>query len=335
MMHRRTFAAGALALACAPFAARPQQPARTYRLAFYTPTASIAEMVEGRFLYMRGFFTELRRLGFVEGQNLVVLRFTAEGYPDRNESIAREIIAAAPDVIVCQGDAMPRVLLDLTRTIPIVVQGVSNILELLRMPSLARPGRNLTGFSADAGPEMHGKRLQFLKELAPRARRLAYLGPQSGLIADVRTILTAAAATLGVELVTHGMEGPYDEANFRAAFARIAADRVDGIYLGASNPVVVNRHLIVDLVAALGVPAIYVNRQLAEAGGLMSYANSPDELNRGVAEYVVRILDGENPADLPIQLPRRFEFIINLKTARALGLTIPENLLVFATEVIE
>jgi putative tryptophan/tyrosine transport system substrate-binding protein len=128
---------------------------------------------------------------------------------------------------------------------------------------------------------------------------------------------------------------PYDEPNYRATFARIAADRVDGLYVAPNNAFNAHRNLVVDLVTALGVPAIYADRILAEAGGLMSYGYIFDELNRGGAGYVARILNGDSPADLPIQLPTRFELVINLKTARALGLTIPESLLVFATEVIE
>jgi putative tryptophan/tyrosine transport system substrate-binding protein len=199
MMLRRDLlslgATGALAFAVAPQMARAQQPGRVYRMAFYTPTRPVSEMTEeSSYRTLRTFLPELRRLGFIEGRNLVMLRFSAEGYPDRTESIARDIIRAQPDIIVSDGGTnMARILLGLTDTIPIVLLGGADWMALGLTRSLARPGRNLTGFATAAGLEMHGKRLQFLKEAVPGAKRLAYLGSETSIEADRKILLDAAA----------------------------------------------------------------------------------------------------------------------------------------------
>jgi putative tryptophan/tyrosine transport system substrate-binding protein len=334
MMNRRTFAASAALLAAAPFMARAQQRGRTYRIVWHSPSLPVAEMTEALVPNQRVFYTELRRLGFTEGRNLEVLRFSAEGDSSRNAGIAHEIVRAQPDVAVIIGEVLPEILLGLTDNIPIVVPGVTDLVASGLAQSVARPGRNLTGFDSDAGLEMHGKRLQLLKDVVPGARRIVYLGGMTGW-ARVSNVMREAAAALRVDLVLHPIAGPYDEAMFRVAFSRLAADRPDAIYVAPSNPINVYRRLVVDLTAALGVPAIYGHRLLSDAGGLMSYAGYDDDIWHGAAGYVARILNGEKAGDLPIQLPTRFEFIINLKTARSLGLKIPESLLVFATEVIE
>jgi putative ABC transport system substrate-binding protein len=343
MIARRTFATGALALAAAPLAARAQVPGKTYRVASWDRARAPSEITEaaGRVTY-RAFYQELRRLGFVEGRNLVVERYGDEGRVDRHETTAKQIVETRPDVIVTYGPVALRILLGFTTSIPIVFPAMDDPLALGLVTSIARPGGNFTGFALDAGFEVFGLRLQCLKETAPMARRLGYLISRVHLAEwnagskqlNEETFRTFAVK-LGVELVVQAMDGPYDEAAYRQAFADFVRRDVGGIYIGPSAEFLVNSKLVSRIANDTGLPTIYDFRNFADDGGLISYGVNLEDNYRKAAGYVARILNGEKPADLPIQQPTKFDIVVNLKTARSLGIALPESILLRAAEFIE
>jgi putative tryptophan/tyrosine transport system substrate-binding protein len=334
-MRRRTFAAGALALAAAPGAARAQTPGRTYRIAVWNIGRPVAELgPEGAPIY-RAFFAELRRLGFVEGRNLVVQRYGSEGRTATYESTAREIVDAGRDAIVPNGIIPARLLLALTTTIPVVVPSTSDPIASGLVSSLARPAGIVTGFSLDGGNELDGLKLQLLREALPGASRFAWL--TTHLLAISRSLdhLRQAADRLKVELVVQAMPGPFDEPSYRAMFADLLRQSVHAFVVGGSAEHLANAKLIVDGAFATRLPALYPGREFADAGGLMVYGANLADNYRKAAGYVARILNGEKAGDLPFQQPTVFDFVVNLKTAKALGITLPESIMIRATEVIE
>jgi putative tryptophan/tyrosine transport system substrate-binding protein len=337
VIGRRTFSSGALALAAAPLAARAQVPGKTYRIAVWATARPVTELNEDSpSLGYRAFFRELRRLGFVEGQNLIVQRYSSGGRSSEYAVTAREIVNTRPDVIVTVGIVGLRLLLSLTGAIPIVAPATADPLAAGLVRSLARPEANLTGFTIDGGLEINGLRLQLIKEAAPRNARLAFLTTSyAAAVPGMLDLNRGAAAALGIDLSVHAMDGTFDEINFRTTFARIAAERVGGIHVGSATELIANLRVIVALAAEHRIPAIYESREFVEAGGLMSYGVDLGDNWRKGAGYVARILHGAKPSDLPIQQPTTFEVLVNLKTAKALGITLPESIMIRATEVIE
>jgi putative tryptophan/tyrosine transport system substrate-binding protein len=283
--------------------------------------------------YLVTFHQGLSETGWVEGQNLTIEYRWAEDHYDRLPALAADLVGRKVDVIVVRG-GLPAVLAakNATSTILIVFTGVSDPVEAGLVASLARPGGNLTGFSPFQF-ELMPKRLELLTELAPQARVIALLvnpnEPRTeGLIRDMQE----AARAKGVQLpvLKAAAEGEID-----AAFASLADLHADALVLGP-DPLFNNRR---DQIAALAsrhaVPALSPWRELAAAGGLISYGASFTTISRQVGVYAGRILKGEKPADLPVQRPTRFELVVNLKTAKALGLTVPPSILARADEVIE
>jgi putative tryptophan/tyrosine transport system substrate-binding protein len=334
-INRRTFTAGALALAAAPFTARAQAPARTYRIALWHTAEPVSNMVaNGNYRY-HALLQELRRLGLVEGRNLIVDHYSGEGRTETYPSIARTIVASNPDVIIPNGDILSRLVMNLTSRIPIVCPGLGDPAGTGLVQSLARPGSNLTGFTVSAGNQMLGLRLQILKEMVPNTKRLAYLATQLAYFPDQARVLRESAAALEVEFVEVVMSGVYDEANYRGAFGELVRRRVDAVLVSGSSEHTTHRQLVVDLAAASRLPTMYAYRDFTEVGGLISYGPNNADNYRKAAGYTVRILNGEKPGDLPVQQPTVFDFIVNLKTAKALGMTIPETIMIRATEVIE
>jgi putative tryptophan/tyrosine transport system substrate-binding protein len=328
--------ASALAFSAAPLGARAQGPRRMARIAIWSGAAPLADMREDSDRpYWRAFLRELRVLGLVEGRNLAVERYTAEGRPERYDEIAARIAASRPDVIVPVGETLVRPMLARSTAIPIVVPTFSDPVVYGFVPSLARPGGNLTGFTNDGGVELGGLRLQLLKEAVPRARRLACLATVGTFFDSMAAVLDRAAAQLGVSLRLHTMTGPFDAPAYGAAFAELAADGVEGVYLTISTEHLVNRGAIIALTAAGRLPALYAQRDFVDDGGLICYGANLVENYRKAAGYVLRVLNGEKPGDLPVQQPTRFDCIVNLKTARALGIQLPESIMIRATEVIE
>jgi putative tryptophan/tyrosine transport system substrate-binding protein len=333
---RREVIAGSGAIVAAPLMARAQVPGRTWRIAAWHVSempASLAGDGQGRF---HGFFQDLRRLGFVEGTNLTIDRYATEGRVDRYEATARQIVESRPNLIVSFSGPGTIMLLGMTRSIAIVQPSLSDPVAAGFVQSLARPGGNLTGFTIDGGLEIGGLRVQMLKEAEPSIGRIAYLTtPTTQADRAGFSLYEQAAGRFGIEFQVYAMERGYDEPGYRAVFAEFARRGVDSLYVSPAAEHISNRKPIIGLTAAAKLPAIYTYREYADDGGLMSYGASLADNYRKAAGYVARILNGERPGDLPIQQPTVFDFVVNVKTAKALGITLPESIMIRATEVIE
>jgi putative ABC transport system substrate-binding protein len=280
----------------------------------------------------------LRELGYVEGRNLVLEWRFSEGRDERFADFAAEFVRLKVDLIVTVSNPGALAAKKATTTIPIVMVASVSPERIGLVASLARPGGNVTGMSLDAGPEIAGKMLQLLKETVPKVVRVATLAssptgvwfdPKSG--APVREI-DAASQGLRLTLIPLVARSPDD---FAGAFAAAAHGRAEALLVDSSNLAFVHRHLIVESAAKQRLPAVYPLPQFADAGGLMAYSVESKDLLRRAAAYVDKILNGAKPADLPVEQPTKFELVINLKTAKALGLTIPPSVLGRADRVIE
>jgi putative ABC transport system substrate-binding protein len=282
---------------------------------------------------MQAFQQGLRDLGYVEGQNLVMAYRYAEGKAERLRDHAAELVQLPVDVIVAVGASGTRAAQRATRTIPIVMTGNYDPVGEGFVASLARPGGNITGLS-NLRAELIGKQLEFLKETVPQSTRIAVLAnPASPGYAPLLHNLTVVAEAL--KLALHVVELHRAE-ELDTAFAPMIRAGADALVVFAEPQLITPlRGRIADLAATSRLPAMYDGKLYVEAGGLMSYGPSPPERFRRVAYYVDRILKGANPADLPVEQPTTFELVINLKAARALGLTMPPSLLFQAAEVIQ
>jgi putative tryptophan/tyrosine transport system substrate-binding protein len=273
----------------------------------------------------------LASLGYVEGQNIVLQERWSEGQADRLPSLAAELVRLNIDVIVAASTPAARAARQATKTIPIVLTLVTDPVGDGFAASLARPGGNVTGLSM-MHPELSGTRLALLKDIVPKASRVAVLrSPSTPLYEQLLRETEVAARTLGVQLQVVVVRDP---AEFDNAFATLTRDHAQAL-LWLPDPMFRN-HLrrILDLTAKSRLPALYWSKEPVEAGGLVSYGANIPEMYRHAAIFVDKILKGAKPADLPVEQPTTFELVINLKTAQALGLTIPPMLLFQATEVI-
>ena len=333
-MRRREFMAGLAATG----AARPglaQQPAKQHRIAVISPAIPAAQITEAEGgPPWRAVFGELRRLGYVEGQNLIVERYSAEGRRERYADLARQVVASNPDLIIVPTLVMTRPIFEATDTIPIVAALGADPVAYGLVASLARPGRNLTGVSSETGVEVWGKRLQLLKETVPAVSKVAYLSVQINWETPIAKHLRETSRRLGVSLVGMDAAAGVPE-ELQRVFAAASQDSPDAILVSGIGDLYAHRELVVQLAAKYRLPAIYSYRVQAEAGGLMAYASDNDEVFRRVADYAAQILNGTRPAEMPIYQATRYELVINLKAANALGLTIPSAILAQADEVIE
>ena len=329
-MRRREFIAllgGAAAIR--PLAARAQQSSRMRRVGVLMGGAESDPPQQAR---VAAFRQGLRDLKWIEGVNTQLdIRYGA-GDAARINAIATELVALAPDVIHVTVSPATRALKLATQTIPIIFAGVADPVGDGFVASLARPGANITGFSsADAG--LGGKWLQLLKEIAPGVTRAAVIhNPDTAPHALFLPAQEAEAASLGVTLIRAAVR---DRAGIESAVAALARDPGGGIVVIPDIFMSLNRDLIVASAARHRVPAVYFNRTFADGGGLMAYGPDYVDISRRSAAYVDLILKGAKPADLPVQNPVKFEFVLNLKTAQALGLTVPTALIARADEVIE
>ena len=336
-MRRREFIrlAGGAATASVswPLAVHAQPGGKVSRVGLIFTTSPIAEMAGPDPIHplVKSFVRTLRILGYIEGQNLVLERRSAEGRFERFRAIVAELVGRQIDVIVTVGDEMAIEAKRVTTTVPIVMATSTDPVGAGIVASLARPGGNVTGFTVNAGPEIEAKRLQLLKEAVPQMSRVAYLGTVSDWESDEAKSIRNAARTLGVTLV-HAAHSP---TNYADAFALIIRERPHALFVARSPVNYANRRLIAAFAAEHRMPSSSPNRELAEAGGLMSYGASVSDLFRRAAGQVDKILKGVTPANLPVEQPTSFELVINLKTAKALGLEIPPALLISADEVIE
>jgi len=323
----------ALALLAAPLAAEAQQADRIYRVALVYTTAPVSEMVgpEPIHPYPRAFLGSLRALGYEEGRNLEYIPRSAEGKFERLGTILTEVVGLGVDVIVAPGDEIPRRAKEITRTVPFVMMSFTDPVELGLVSSFARPGGNFTGLTRTTSPEIEGKRLELLKEALPQISRVSYLGTEKEWKNPVGLSARNAARALGVTL----LYAAHTPADYTDAFARIVAERPDALLVAQNTPNFAHRRRIVNFVIGNRLPSIFHYREAVEAGALMSYGADLADLYRRAAGYVDKILRGAKPGDLPVERPTEFEFLINRKTARALGLTIPPSVLLRANRVIE
>jgi putative ABC transport system substrate-binding protein len=329
-MDRRMFigtaAVGALMLSSRANAQRGEKLPRVALVANNVPVAEMAADLNAR-AFMHG----LRDLALVEGRNIVIERRSAEGRYERFPSLMQELLALQVAVIVGAGPAI-RAARRSTDTIPIVVVGDDFVVWDGSAASLARPGRNVTGLTAEVGT-MNGKRLQLLTEAAPKASRVAFLGFSSRPTdRSWRPATEAAALALGLTLSWVAADTPEE---LEAALVVVANDRPDALFV---NRTIVNDnhpHRISEFATRLRLPTFFHFRNGPEAGGLMSYGANWADLWRRAATFVDKILKGAKPGELPIEQPTKFDLVINLKTAKALGLTIPQLLLQRADEVIQ
>jgi putative tryptophan/tyrosine transport system substrate-binding protein len=307
--------------------AEAQQPAKVSRIGFLFGTSRSA--ISAR---TEAFQQGLRELGYVEGKNIVIEWRSAEGKPDRLPSVSAELVRLKVDVIVTGGGPATLAAKQATSTIPIVLANDPDPVDNGIVASLAQPGGNITGLSTLA-PEISGKQLELLKETVPRLSRVAVLWSSTRLgYSQMGKEVELAAAGLKVKIQYLDVLGPKDiDTAFQAAI-QWRADAVLSLMSGVVNPY---RTETAKLAVKSRLPAIYRNREDVEAGGLMSYGVTVTNLDRRAATYVDKILKGRKPADLPVEQPTKFEFIINLKAAKAIGLTIPPNVLVRADRVIK
>jgi putative tryptophan/tyrosine transport system substrate-binding protein len=304
-----------------------QQATKIPRIGFLG--ASSASALAAR---IEAFRQGLRELGYVEGKNIVIEWRSAEGKLDRLSALAAELVRLKVDVIVTTGPSPTRPAKEATSTIPIVMAFDNDPVGNGFVVSLARPGGNITGLSTLA-PEISGKQLELLKEIVPKLSRVAVLG-DSTLAGNAQALkeVELAAGTFGVKVQYLDVRGPKDiETVFRAA-NKGRADAVVVLTSPVFNPY---RTEIADLAVKNRLPAIYSTPEFVEDGGLMTYGVSLNDLYRRAARYVDKILKGAKPGDLPVEQPKKFEFIINLKTAKQINLTIPPNVLARADRVIK
>jgi putative ABC transport system substrate-binding protein len=309
------------------FPAEAQQPGKVPRIGYLTGArlSAIANRTEA-------FRQGLGELGYVEGKNIVIEWRAAEGNFDRLPALAAELVRLNVNVIVTGGAAATRPAKEATAMIPIVMTQDDDPVATGFVASLARPGGNITGLSTLA-PERGGKRLELLKEIVPRLSRVAVFGTSTEPgNAQMLKEIELDAGTLGIKLQYRDVLSLKDIGN---AFRAAAKERAGAVLMEVSGPITnPHRREIADLAVKNRLPVIYGRREPVEAGGLMSYGVSVDDLDRRAATYVDKILKGAKPADLPVEQPKKFEFIVNLKAAKQIGLIIPPNVLARADKVI-
>jgi putative ABC transport system substrate-binding protein len=332
---RRRFLRGSLALAglglvsgCGTLPLPGHQAARLRRIGLLTSGSLTSDVA-----WVEAFRQGLGELGYVEGQSIAIEYRYGEGKTERYPALATELVEREVEAIVVGGATAASAATQVTALMPLVMTNVTDPVTLGLVPSLARPGGNLTGLS-NMSPELSAKRLELLKEIVPQLARVAVLGdPSSPSHPPQWRDTESAARSLGVQV--HSVEVREPEPNFAGAFSAIASYRADALVTLSQPLLNVYRQQIVDFTATRQMPAMFDRREFVDVGGLMSYGAHIPDLYRRAATYVDKILKGSKPADLPVEQPIRFEFVINLETAQALGLTIPQSVLQQATELIE
>jgi putative ABC transport system substrate-binding protein len=330
-MQRRTFMAlvsgGLLA---APLAAQAQPAGKVPRVGYLSVLSRSGPQVQR---YLDAFLQELRELGYVEGQSIVIEYRWAEGKVERLPELAAELVRLKVDVLVASGGVpVAQAAQQATKAIPIIMTGPADPVSAGLVASLPRPGGNITGL-AIISHELVGKELELLRELVPKVSRVAVLwNPANpGNTLQLRAA-EASARALGVRLQPLEARGPGE---IDRALAAMTRERAGALLVLLDSMLLAQRERIADLAAKNRLPAVYGLRLHVDAGGLMAYAANQLDVSRRVASYVDRILKGAKPADLPVEQPTKFELVINLKAAKALGLTIPQSLLLRADEVIQ
>jgi putative ABC transport system substrate-binding protein len=332
-MRRRDFIGGIVSSSILPGrASRAQPSANPRRIAIVAPWHSIQEL--GRNPVYRAFLDELARLGFVEGENLIVDRYSGDGKQDGYPELARTVVSKNPEAILTGAGPMTLALKSATRSIPIVTI-IGDPVAWGLAANLARPGGNVTGVTVDAGIELHGKRLGLLREIRPDASRIAYLAsssawkqPQGAMVREA-----AGASRLSLTLVDLGSE--LNGAAYEKAFASIDWTKADVMLVSDEPEHLSNSKTLVDLALGVRIPTCYPFRDLVIAGGLMAYYRDLLDAFRQLAAQMAQILSGQNPAEIPFRQPTNFRLSVNLKTAQKIGVVLPQTILVSAQEVIE
>jgi len=323
----KRLAAGLLALTlaplAAPLAAEAQPPTKVPRIGVLWPVSDDPTL--------EAFRQGLRSLGYIEGQNLLIEYRYAGGKDALLPDLAAQLVHLNPDVILTWTVVGARVAKQATATIPIVSGSMSDPVAAGLVASLARPGGNLTGLTS-LTPQLSAKRLQLISEVVPGLPRVAVLSTPNPTAQLGLRETEVAARSLGVRLQALDVRSPDD---LDSAFSAIVRERAGAVIVLADALFIQHRKRLVDLAAKHRLPAIYFGKEHVDAGGLMSYAPSFPDMFRRAAYYVDRILKGAKPADLPVEQPTKFELVVNLKTAKALGLTIPQSVLARTDHVIE
>jgi len=325
-VRRRDFLVLAIGSAAAlPILARAQQVPKVYRIGVLEPVPAAQNAAN-----LDALRDGLRKLGYVEGRNLIIEYRSADGHEDRFPALASELANLKVDLIVTRGTPSVQAVKKVTSAIPVVMAAMGA--PLLVVDSLAHPGGNVTGMTTFSA-ELIGKRIELLKELIPNLSRLALLHNMGNPMSppeweDAKT----AARALGLQVVLLDVR---DEDELQHAFQSAMQQRVGALLIGADGLTQTHQRTIVDLAARHRLPAIHPSRDFVEIGGLIAYAVSYPNLYFRAASLVDKILRGAQPAELPVEQPTRFELVVNLETAKALGLAIPQSILVRADEVIE
>ena len=311
--------------------AEAQQPKKVPRIGYLSALNPATDSARAEAIRLA-----LRERGYIERQNIAFEYRYAEGKPDRYAELAAELVRLKVDIIVAAGGTrVVQAAKNATKTIPIVMMGAGGAdpVEAGVIESLARPGGNVTGV-ATLSRELGGKRLELLKEAVPKVARVVVLydAATPGIVLDVKEVLPVAARALGLTIQPWEVR---DVDSFDKVFAAIGKQRTDGLSVAPGRLMDANQKRIVGFALKNRLPSMWNNRRDVEAGGLMSYGADEAESYRRVAYYVDRILKGAKPADLPVEQPTKFELVINLKTAKQIGLTIPPNVLVRADKVIK
>jgi putative tryptophan/tyrosine transport system substrate-binding protein len=311
-----------------PLAARAQQPGKTYRIGFLANDPAIPTQPAGQ-----AFLDVLRESGFIEGKNVIIDRRFTGGRPEQYDPLVAELAQLRPDVLVTSANEATLAAKRANIAMPIVMMSVSDPVGQGIVASLASPGGNITGVIQDDTAEILAKRMQLLKDAVPHAAKVAVLfNPDEPYERSQWQQLEVAARSLKVtlrQLVARRVS------EIEGAFASIGSDRPDVLLLPISSFDFANRKLIIELALKNGLPAMSPFKEATEIGGLMSYGSVRVDRFRDAAIYVSKILKGAKPADLPVELPTKYELVVNLKTARSLNLEIPRDLLLVADDVIE
>ena len=324
---QKVFVCLAVALLLTTTRVAAQQPAKIPHIGFQldAPASSAAARIEA-------FREGLRELGYIEGKNIIIEWRSSDGKPERRSEIAAELVRLKVDVIVSAGPTVTRSVKESTLTIPIVMGQDTDPVGSGFVASLARPGGNITGLSA-LSPEMTGKQLELLKEIVPRLSRVAIIGNSTNP-GDAQSLREMVLAAGSYEVYLRYLD-VQDAKDIESAFQAAAKGHADALHV-LGNPILnAHRKQIVELAAKHRMPATYARPEYVEAGGLMYYGTSYNDLFRRAAGYVDKILKGAKPADLPVEQPTKFELIVNLKAAKQIGLTIPNKVLARADRVIK
>jgi len=336
VMDRRAFIgtlAGGLFVASGAHG-EAQQRVKVVRIGWLDPSPIPTAAAPSRSL--TAFKQRLAELGYVEGRDVVIESRFADTYWDRLPAQAQDLVSRRVDIIVTIGTATVMVAKKATTTIPIVMAGVGEPLELGLVPSLAHPGGNVTGVAHNPGPEFAGKSLELLKDAAPNISRVAVLWDSAALHEDPSLEgQRVAARMLGLSLLIHDIAKAHNEAAFAAVLSALESEGAEAVFVYPNFIAAKHARAILAFLSARHLPSMFQDTWFAQQGALFSHYANWISLRRRAAEYVDKILKGAKPGDLPIEQPTKFELVVNLKTAKAFGLAIPQSILLRADEVIQ